>query len=376
VLTIHSPDGDVAVRAVDRPDVLIGYGSASHWNLGDDAAGLTIDVRDNHIDIRPHPRLDVEWAGVAGHFDLDGVMEHITRAFRGGGSFFSAKPGKVGIGSGDRLWPDIVVELPRSIAGRLEIHSASGDTHVEGFTGEIALNTMSGDLRAVRSAGTFVLQTASGNLTVEDASGRFTALTASGDVRVTSAQIDEFQIQTANGDIQIDALLAGDGPFRAQTASGDVRLTLRRSAVEGEEPTATLSFQSVSGDASVAPPFRKIDRRRWQSGLGERGPHIGITTVNGDLTAAISTTESAFVPAPSPAVFSDDDPLAPPVPATPDWPHSESELARSEIRPEASPSTADDNAARLAVLEAVERGEIDIEEALRRLDAEDVIASS
>jgi hypothetical protein len=39
-------------------------------------------------------------------------------------------------------------------------------------------------------------------------------------------------------------------------------------------------------------------------------------------------------------------------------------------------STAQEEAVRLAVLEAVERGEIDVEEALRRLEAADSSAST
>ena len=56
-----------------------------------------------------------------------------------------------------------------------------------------------------------MLQTASGDLVIEGANGRLSAQTASGDVRVTSARIEDFQIQTANGDILVDALLTAAG---------------------------------------------------------------------------------------------------------------------------------------------------------------------
>jgi hypothetical protein len=158
---------------------------------------------------------------------------------------------------------------------------------IKGFTGEISLNTMSGDVRAASTTGALTLQ----------------------------------------------------------TASGDVHLTLRRPAADGAEPAADLAFRTVSGDAHVSAPFRKTDRRRWQSGPGDRGPHIEVQTVNGDLTATIAATEGAFVPAPRPVVVVDE--------ATP----------------------PQEGAERLAVLEAVERGEIDVEEALRRLDAEEAVAN-
>jgi hypothetical protein len=45
------------------------------------------------------------------------------------------------------------------------------------------------------------------------------------------------------------------------------------------------------------------------------------------------------------------------------------------MRPDAAPATGLSETDRLAVLEAVERGEIDVEEALRRLEAADTSTS-
>ena len=188
---------------------------------------------------------------------------------------------------------------------------------IEGVTGEIALNSMSGDVRAVRTSGDLALQTASGDLVVEGATGRLTAQTASGDVHITSAQIEGFHLQTANGDILLDALLTGDGPFRAQTASGDVRLTLRQSTAGGEEPAATLAFHTVSGDAHVTQPFRKTGRRLWQAGSGDSGPRIDVTTVSGDLAAGFAAYGERLRPASTPTSPADDVPPAPPAPPAP-----------------------------------------------------------
>lgn len=338
-LTIHGHSGDVAVRAVDRPDVLV------HQDVDDDEGDLTIDVRGNRIDIRPTLDGDVGWAGFAEEIDLEGVVGQITKAFRGGGSLFSAKAGKARVGSGGRESPDITVEIPRAMTGQVKITCASGDVSVDGFTGAIALNTMSGDLRLAGASGALTLQTASGDLLVEDVDGRLTAHTANGDVHILSGRLDEFDIKTASGDVHVDATLAGNGPSSVQSASGDVHLSLRRPTGEGEEPAAVLAFRTVSGDAHVSPPFRKTDRRRWQSGAGDRGPRIEVSTVNGDLTATVAAVGGAFVPAARPAV----------------------------VREESPP--ARESAERLAILEAVERGEIDVEEALRRLEGEEAVTN-
>ncbi|MDF3018520.1 MAG: hypothetical protein K0R44_3745 [Thermomicrobiales bacterium] len=350
VLGVHNLNGDVTVRAAERTDVLISHvASGSSGDLGDDEVELKIDARNNRIEVRADPHAGTGWGGIDGDVDLDAVVGQITRAFRRGGPWASVRPGKARVAAGRHSWFDITIEVPQEISSRVDIHSASGDVRIEGVTGEIALNSMSGDVRIVRTSGKVALKTASGDLVVEGATGHLTAQTASGDVHVSSAHAEGFHIQTVNGDIHLDALPTGDGPFRAQTVSGDVRLTLRQSTADGEDPAATLAFQTVSGDAHVTPPFRKTDRRRWQAGSGDRGPHIDVTTVSGDLAAGFATAN---------------------------WPGSSLEFAATDARPEAAQPTEQEDAVRLAVLEAVERGEIDVEEALRRLEAADSIPST
>jgi hypothetical protein len=399
VLSVHNPNGDVTVRAAERSDVLIGHVTSGYsGDPGDEEIDLMIDAHHNRIEVRARPHPGTGWAGISGDVDLDAVVGQITRAFRRGGARAAARPAKVRV-AGRHAWTDITIDVPRAITGQFVIRSASGDVRIEGVAGELALNTMSGDLRAIRTSGELALKTASGDLAIEGATGRLNAQTASGDVRVTSAQSEGFHVQTASGDILVDALLTGDGPYRAQTASGDVRLTLRRSAADGEDPAATIAFHTVSGDAHVTPPFRKAARRRWQAGSGDSGPHIDVTTVSGDLVAGIAAAETAFIPAATPTAPVDVVPAAPPTTPTPpappapvsapeqpapppepapltvSWPRGEVDRAATDVGPAAAQATVQDDAVRLAVLEAVERGEIDVEEALRRLEAADPMSS-
>ena len=66
--------------------------------------------------------------------DLDAVVGQITRAFRRGGHWSSAKTGKARVAVGRHAWSDITIEVPQAITGRVEIHSASGDVRIEGVT--------------------------------------------------------------------------------------------------------------------------------------------------------------------------------------------------------------------------------------------------
>jgi hypothetical protein len=388
VLQVHNPNGDVTVRSAERADVLVSHITPGFsGDLSDDETALTIDARNNRIEVRANSHPGTGWAGVAADVDLDAVFGQITRAFRRGGPRAMAKVGKAHVAAGGHAWTDITIEVPEAITGRVEIHSASGDVRIEGLRGEIALNTMSGDVRVMRTSGDLMLRTASGDLAIEGAIGRLTAQTASGDVNVASVRTERCDIHTASGDILLDAVLTGDGPYRAKTASGDVHLTLRRSTAGGEEPAATLAFHTVSGDAHVAEPFRKTDRRLWQAGAGDRGPRIDVTTVSGDLVAGFVAVESPFTssiptsprpptpPAPPVAPAQSSSPTEP-ASATGGWQRDEVDVAATAAGPEAAPLAAPEDAVRHAVLAAVERGEIDIEEALRRLEAADSMSRS
>lgn len=371
-LQIHHRNGDVTVQAVDRNDVLIVADDYGHFGSGDDFT-FAIDVEQNRIRIQSTSGPGAGWPGMSG--DIDAFVGQITRAFRRGGGSTAFKPGKVRPPLSHHVEGDVVVEIPRSMSGRIEVHNTSGDIQMEGVQGEIALTTVSGDVRLDRTGGELTLQTANGDVTVEGGTGRLTARTASGDVSVEKTQCDGFHVTTANGDVRLDVMLTGNGPFQAQTANGDVQLTLRQPR-SGQDSSATLVYRAVSGDAHISPPFRKIDHRRWQMGPGDGGPTIEVMTVSGDLTVDVTaatgdfnglSSRPAFAPDAPPAPHVPEPPVAPPAPT---WRPIETDVAAS-TETDTAPITGLGETERLAVLEAVERGEIDVEEALRRLEAAD-----
>ena len=188
---------------------------------------------------------------------------------------------------------------------------------------------------------------------------RLTARTASGDTSAVAASLDEFILRSVSGDVALTAALTAAGPYRIESVSGDVRLELALPAeLAGGEPNATLAFETLSGHARVDPPFRPAGRRIWRTGAAESGPRIAVKTVSGDLIAKLGVGGTPAEPratAPEPAPVAS---AAPPSPGV-------------DVVPPAHPAAsgvAPDAAARLAVLEAVERGEIDVDEAMRRLD--------
>jgi DUF4097 and DUF4098 domain-containing protein YvlB len=372
-LRIESPNGNITVRGDARTDVLV---SSDDYDLDDDEFPLvSIEARGNVITIKPNA------APAEQPIDLGGDPESMLRK---AASWISRSA------LGRHSWPDFTVEIPRHLICRLDAHAASGDIEIEDVTGTLTVRTASGDLHLVRIVGQLTAQSASGDISLENSVVALTARTASGDLHINETVLDGVHAQTASGDCYVEGTLRGGRNARVETASGDVHFSLEQPDNTG----ATLGFRTVAGSSNVDEPFRRVGRRRWQLGNGE-GPQIEVATVAGDLNVDASFTSRlingeavsryaemapiaptpATPPSPpaapsapaapaSPSVFTSDDPLAfaPPAPDEADFLDSTAE----EDAP--APQRTPEEAARIALLEAVARGELDIEEALRRLD--------
>ncbi len=375
-LTVHNPNGMVAVRVGDEADILVRhtkYGLPSSQSYQE--ARMVIDVHDGHR-IEVHPHLSNTGGGGIGWAAAGVVLNALKNANERGHVKIELGPGSVRY--------DIEVELPRTASiGQVAVRTASGDVDIDGVTATFSLTTASGDVHGRALNGEMSGHTASGDIVLDHVSGAVTARTASGDVRVSAAKLAALSLATASGDIGVAGGPDGAGSFHIETVSGDTRLDLHLS--DGGEG-AELTFQSVSGDATVTPPFQQMKKRTWR--IGDGGSRIAVRSVSGDLraSATVDTTRdgpSSIPTAPAPFTAPAPHPPAPPAPPAPPTPPdlplvipiAPTEPARAtgtddaDAPPEPGIAPREGGVTdRLAVLQAVERGEIDIDEALRRLE--------
>lgn len=221
---------------------------------------------------------------------------------------------------------DFDVELPHS--ARLELTAVNADITVRGLDGEQTYRTVSGDLR------------------LDGVGGRVTIQTVSGDIRVERGKRLEFNGMTTSGDVVVMAETLAD--LRARTVSGDVRLTGKL------EPGRRHSVETVSGDLNLrstggvtVEPSRALDIGRSARAsvvVGDGSAQLVFRSMSGEeRVSGPPATREGWATSPPPAAAR--------VP-------SEAAAARSAMSP----------ATRLEVLRALERGEIDVEEAARRLE--------
>lgn len=226
---------------------------------------------------------------------------------------------------------DFTVTVPRG--ARVDVKSVSADINSGGLRGEQEYKTVSGDLRLRESAGRVTILTVSGDIRLERAGQlELSAATTSGDLAVEAELLELLRVRTVSGDVRLTGRLSGGPRHTVETVSGD--LTFRSTGGVTVEPSRALDIGRNSRRAVV---------------IGDGRANLSFRSMSGE--------ERVTGPAETPARTTD----APPM--------FEEEPATSQVpivsRPMRSDISAED---RLDVLRALERGDIDIEEAARRLE--------
>jgi hypothetical protein len=311
-LDLRVTSADVTIRGVDGDEVRI----AANFEIragSDDEADATFDEVQLRVDKRDGVLV------VQDHNEEPTLSSLVGRIFSGHG----------------QVDVELRVEMPHGAELRLD--GVSGDVSIEDLSGAQRYNAVSSDLSLTRGGGDVRINTVSGDVT-QRASQPVTmrAETVSGDISLVAPMLHDLRTGTVSGDIEIEAQLESGGDFRLETVSGDVRFGLLGGAV--------FEVRGIASDVSSDLDHRiegRQDRRRVT--VGDGGPLVLFNSMSGDLSINRPRRLDRLVPQP---------PTPPSPPAAPAAPSSTS-----------VPSAAD----QLEILQALERGDIDVEEATRRL---------
>ena len=280
--------------------------------------------------------------------EADEIFERVRFHVRQGDGFLEVtepKRGDSGIGGiarmlgigGGRAESSVSAEVPSG--ANLTYDGVSADVTAGGLTGEQEYRTVSGDLVLDRLAGTVRVRGVSSDVSIRaDDPLRLEVNTVSGDVSAFAPRFDELRMVTVSGDVEIEGQLAAQLEHRIETVSGDLSI--------GVVGGMTLEVRGLSTDVDVSVPHRSEgsrDRRRYI--VGDGAASVLFSSMSGDVSARGSRRFAGPPPAP-PAP-----PIAPKPPVAPAMPAVSAEQ-------------------QLEILRSLERGEIDVDEATRRLAGE------
>ena len=271
---------------------------------------------------------------------------------RGDGSLEIRQQNRFGIDLvvGRRSSPTkLSIEVPAGAA--VTVATASGDVRAANLRGPVRTKTTSGDVLLVDLAGDVQVETVSGDVAIRlDGPSGLAVKSVSGDSIVEGGRVDHFAYQSTSGDLWLKSEL-GDGPHAIATVSGDATVTTRNGI--------RVAAQTVTGDLSSELPHTSEGRAGRRSlVIGEGSKIVQFRSVSGDLRV-VGPSVGAAVLVPEPP-----QPPASPTPPTPPTAPS-AEGADDDKAPAAADPDSDN--ARLEILKALERGEIDVDEATTRL---------
>jgi hypothetical protein len=136
---------------------------------------------------------------------------------------------------------DFVVRVPAGV--RFAGHTVNGDIEADGLPADVKATTVNGDVR-IHTAGFARASTVNGSITCRLGQSRFT---------------DDVAFETVNGSITIEMPDGLNADFRASTVNG---------SIDSDFPIL------VTG---------KVSRRSLHGAIGDGGPELRLSTVNGSI---------------------------------------------------------------------------------------------
>ena len=267
-------------------------------------------------------------------------------------------PDFLGFGRRDRTrgrgrTKDLHLDVPAGAT--VIVEGASADVDVQGMHGDQRYRSASGDLVLADVRGSLTIEALSGDIEIgTDGPSTVTARTVSGDLDLRAGSLAELRATTTSGDLHITGRFDGDGPYAVVTVSGDATLAPLNDV--------RIEARTITGDIDSDLPSRRDDAGgRRALIIGSGGPTITFRSTSGDIrvVAANGTNRHTQAEQATPPT-----PPAPPAPAAP------------PDAPTAPRPAAEDDDSRLAILRDLERGDIDVAEAGRRLEELDIDASA
>ncbi|HET9835393.1 MAG TPA: DUF4097 family beta strand repeat-containing protein [Rhodanobacteraceae bacterium] len=173
-----------------------------------------------------------------------------------------------------------VVSAPVDVTGMdgrsLGVNTVSGRVHLDARAGAVKVGSVSGDVDFEGATRQLGVETVSGDVQAATLDGSVSAQTVSGDLLLRGNTLDEVNLGTVSGRIQLDAALAPAASWKVDTMSGDVRLGLPGNT------SAQIKADTFSGD--LHSDFGKPHGS--EHGPGE---HLGTKTGSGNGSIVINS---------------------------------------------------------------------------------------
>lgn len=280
------------------------------------------------------------------------------------GSVLGALGRMTGIG---RPSVDFDVSLPAGTDLRLS--GVSADLDIRGMSGDQEIRTVSGDLSLDEVSGRIVLHSVTGDVLLRGDVVSLDGTTTSGDLSAVANEFGDVRLRSVSGDMRLAGGFSRGPTHSIESVSGDLEL----SPLNG----MTIRMSTLSGAIKSELSHRLESRGgRRTATVGDGAADVSVRTMSGDVTILRSVGQPA-----EPDSFTRfRDASAPPDSATGPWDWKVPDMSRWGSKPPKAPKVPKVPARpdapsppappmdELAILQALERGELDVDSAARLLE--------
>jgi hypothetical protein len=346
-LSLDNPRGSVRVTAWDRPEVHLVATKRLDASRGRFLA-TRVETRQDGDAITIQTILDPS-DSYADRVGLSGVAAEVVRAFT---DLLGA--------NGSPTEVDYDVHVPKQ--STIDLKGVSSKLEVAGTSGPLRVRVVSGSIDTQSVTGSLDLGTVSGEIDVRGVDGQIRSESVSGSLRV-DGRLASLRAKTVSGEIEVTGSLAPDGSIELASVSGSASLQIPALT------KATITLRGLSGDVQCDLPVT-VDRnhrgpgiREWSGRLNGGGSPIALRTVSGSLRLTALPVATGFESTPASSADS----------ATTESASVVAEPAEGTNQVDSTsdgsePATANEPT-EMQILQALERGEVNVDEALRRIDA-------
>jgi hypothetical protein len=237
---------------------------------------------------------------------------------------------------------DYYVRVPRK--ANLNIKGVSCPIKVEDIEGDVRNKSVSGRLLLDDIKGDINLNSVSGGVTGNKFTGSLDVTTVSGGITLTNCHLSSMSANSVSGGIRLGTTINPEGRYKAKTVSGSWKLAIP------PDSRCTISTKSFSGGVKCELPreVTNSSRSNWSGKINGGGATIEFNSLSGSLHIVPLEAEEVFV-------------------KPEERPSGETRPLVTEEEAPGATKPIEEESPEMNILKMVESGEIDIEEALKRL---------
>lgn len=230
--------------------------------LGDDVEELEIEGDGRHLEIRVKtPRNTKSDMDIASHLTIRAPSDTLLEV--------------------QTVSASITVE---DLNERLELQSVSGEIRAETRPRVLTVQTVSGKIHTAGASERAEVQSVSSVIELGEISGRIQASTVSGGIRVTGGSLDEAELSSVSGKIEVTTSLPAGAELHLTNHSGDTILDL------GGGASASFDVSTFNGeiDNQLGPPAERTSKyapgKSLEFSIGGGSARVEIESFSGRVT--------------------------------------------------------------------------------------------